>query len=80
MNWHRAWGPAFIVSAWLCSEWAYVTLSAHEGLLTPFGPVRYGPMLLGVAALGLRLVVTFALAPWAAFRLTRPARAPRAKS
>ncbi len=62
---------ALLVLLWQCTEWAYVVASAHEGLLVPFGTVRLGPLVLGLIALGLRLAVTFALAPWAAYRLTR---------
>jgi hypothetical protein len=62
--------PALVVLAWQLAEWAYVVSSAHEGLLASFGPVRLAPLGLGVLAVGLRVVSTFVVAPWAAYRLT----------
>jgi hypothetical protein len=62
--------PALVVVAWQVAEWASVASSAHEGLLASFGPVRLAPLGVGVIAVGLRVVATFVVAPWAGYRLT----------
>lgn len=67
--------PIVLVVSWLVLDPLFTVLADHQGLLAPFGPVHLAPALLGLVVIALRLVVTFLLMPWAAWRLgARPHR------
>ena len=62
--------PIAVVVSWLVLDPLFTVVAGHQGLLAPFGPVEVAPALLGLVVLGLRLVVTFLVLPWAAWRLS----------
>jgi hypothetical protein len=64
----RLRAPALVVVGWLLVDRLFTVVAGHQGLLAPFGPVHLAAASLGLAAISLRLVVTFLLLPWAAWR------------
>jgi uncharacterized membrane protein len=66
----RVRSPLAVFIAYALSDRLFTVVGGHEGLLVPFGPVHPATTLLGLYVLLLRLVVSFALLPWAAYLLT----------
>jgi hypothetical protein len=64
--------PLIVVGAWFVLDQLFTVVAGHEGLLAPFGPVHLSTAVLGLVVIGLRLVVTFLVLPWAAWRVGRP--------
>ncbi len=60
--------PAAVVGCWLLLDQLFTVVAGHEGLLAPFGPVHLEAACLGLVVIALRLVVTFGVLPWAAWR------------
>lgn len=61
--------PLVVVVSWFVLDQLFTVVAGHEGLLAPFGPVHLSTALLGLVVIGLRLVVTFLVLPWAAWRV-----------
>lgn len=66
----RLVAPIACVVSWLVLDQLFTLAADHQGLLSPFGPVHLAPALLGLVVIGLRLVVSFLVLPWAAWRLS----------
>ena len=62
--------PIAVVVSWLVLDRLFTVMAGHDGLLAPFGPVQVAPAVLGLVVIGLRLVVTFLVLPWAAWRFS----------
>ena len=67
----RLHAPFAVVACWLVIDPLFTVVAGHEGLLAPFGPVNVAAAALGLVVITLRLVVTFMLLPWAAWRASR---------
>lgn len=60
--------PIALVACWFVLDPLFTVVAGHQGLLAPFGPVQVAPAVLGLVVIGLRVVVTFLVLPWAAWR------------
>jgi hypothetical protein len=61
--------PLAVVLCFFVLDQLFTIVAGHQGLLAPFGPVQLAPAILGLVVIGLRVVVTFLVLPWAAWRV-----------
>ena len=67
----RLRAPVGVVVGCLLLDQLFTVVAGHEGLLAPFGPVHPATAALGLVVIALRVVVTFLVLPWAAWRASR---------
>ena len=67
--------PVALVACFFVLDHLFTIVAGHQGLLAPFGPVHVAPAVLGLVVIGLRVVVTFLVVPWAAWPISRPRNA-----
>lgn len=69
VRWGRLWFPVILWVVWWLLDRQFTVVAGEHGLLAPFGPVRVGPLVLGLGVIWLRLLGTFVWLPWAAVRV-----------